>query len=39
MGPIATQLRRIFEDIVYGRHPKYRHWNTPVYARVADKAL
>ena len=39
MGPIATQLRRIFEDIVYGRHPKYRHWNTPVYVREADKAL
>jgi branched-chain amino acid aminotransferase len=39
MGPIATQLRQIFEDIVYGRHPKYRHWNEPVYARVADKAI
>ena len=39
MGPVASQLRKIFEDIVYGRHPKYHHWNTPVYARVADKAL
>jgi branched-chain amino acid aminotransferase len=39
MGPIVTQLRKIFEDIVYGRHPKYSHWNTPVYARVANKAL
>ena len=39
MGPIVIQLRRIFEDIAYGRHPKYRHWNTPVYARVANKAL
>ena len=39
MGPIVTQLRKIFEDIVYGRHPKYSHWNTPVYARVANKVL
>jgi branched-chain amino acid aminotransferase len=38
MGPVVTQLRRIFEEIVYGRHPKYHHWTTPVYARVAEKA-
>jgi branched-chain amino acid aminotransferase len=37
MGPITTQLRQIFEQIIYGRHPKYRHWNTPVYNRVAEK--
>jgi branched-chain amino acid aminotransferase len=31
MGPIATRLREVFAEVVYGRHPKYRHWNTPVY--------
>jgi branched-chain amino acid aminotransferase len=34
MGPITTQLRRIFEDVVHGRYPKYHHWNTPVYSRL-----
>ena len=31
MGPVTTQLRGIFEDVVYGRNPEYRHWNVPVY--------
>lgn len=31
MGPITTQLRQVFEQVVYGRHPRYRHWNTPIY--------
>ncbi len=32
MGPVTTQLRGVFEDVVYGRNPEYRHWNVPVYA-------
>jgi branched-chain amino acid aminotransferase len=35
MGPISTELRRIFADVIHGRHPDYRHWNTPVYAPEA----
>ena len=35
MGPIGAQLRVIFSDVVYGRHPKYCHWNVPVYSEVA----
>lgn len=31
MGPVTTQLRGVFEDVVYGRNPEYRHWNVPVY--------
>lgn len=31
MGPVATQLRVLFDQIVRGQHPKYRHWNSPVY--------
>jgi branched-chain amino acid aminotransferase len=26
MGPIGTELRRIFNQVVYGNHPKYMHW-------------
>ncbi len=32
MGPITAQLRELFNKVVRGRHPKYRHWLTPVYA-------
>lgn len=31
MGPITTQLRKAFDNVVYGRDPKYRHWIAPVY--------
>ncbi len=31
MGPVTTRLRQLFSDVVHGRIPKYRHWNTPVY--------
>ena len=33
MGPVVTQLRELFFDIVRGRSPKYRHWCSPVYAQ------
>lgn len=35
MGPITTRLRELYARVVRGRHPKYRHWLTPVY--VAEK--
>lgn len=38
MGPYTTQLRQIFDDAVRGRMPKYAHWNTPVYAKMAVSA-
>lgn len=31
MGPITAGLREKFDEVVYSRHPNYRHWNTPVY--------
>jgi len=34
MGLITTQLREIFQEVVYGRNQDYTHWNTPVYAGV-----
>ncbi|MEW6569094.1 MAG: branched-chain amino acid transaminase [Chloroflexota bacterium] len=33
MGPVAAQLRRVYDDVVRGRMPQYRHWNEPVYVR------
>ncbi len=30
MGPITTELRRLYEDVVRGRHPKYSSWNVAV---------
>lgn len=31
IGPVTARLRQVFEQVVHGKHPKYRHWNTPVY--------
>lgn len=30
MGPITRELRRVFDDVVRGRNPKYADWNVPV---------
>ncbi len=39
MGPVTARLRQLFDDVVRGRHPKYSHWNTPVYAKETQKEL
>lgn len=31
MGPVATQLREVFDSVVRGNSPKHRAWNLPVY--------
>ncbi len=31
MGPIATQLRELYQQAVRGKLAKYAHWNIPVY--------
>ena len=31
MGPVASQLRVMFDEVVRGKNPKYRHWNHPVF--------
>ena len=31
MGPVTTKLRDLFQDVIRGKNPKYRSWNTPVY--------
>lgn len=37
MGPVVTELRKIFFDVVRGKNEKYRHWNAPVYEAVKAK--
>jgi branched-chain amino acid aminotransferase len=39
MGPITSQLRKLYAAIVRGRMLKYRHWNEPVYASVPTPAV
>ena len=39
MGPVTSQLRKLYAAIVRGRVPKYRHWNEPVYASVPTPAV
>jgi branched-chain amino acid aminotransferase len=39
MGPVTTKLRRIFDEVVYGRHPKYSHWNIPVYTEIPEATI
>jgi branched-chain amino acid aminotransferase len=36
MGPLATRLRELFQQIVRGRMPKYAHWNHPVFVRAPE---
>ncbi len=31
MGPVTSQLRELFGQVVRGQLAKYRHWNHPVY--------
>ena len=31
MGPITARLRDLFNDVLRGNLPQYRHWNTSVY--------
>jgi branched-chain amino acid aminotransferase len=35
MGPITIKMRQLFDEVVYGKHPNYRHWNTPVLEKSA----
>lgn len=31
MGPVTTQLRALYDDVLRGKVEKYYHWLTPVY--------
>ena len=36
MGPTTARMRDTYIDIVRGQVPKYRHWNTPVFAATRE---
>ena len=38
MGPLVSDLRELFFDVVRGRAAKYRHWTMPVYVKEASAA-
>jgi branched-chain amino acid aminotransferase len=38
MGKTVSALRDLYFDVVTGRNEKYRHWCTPVYENVPEKA-
>ena len=38
MGPMISDLRELFFDVVRGRVAKYRHWTVPVYVKEASAA-
>jgi branched-chain amino acid aminotransferase len=33
MGPNTEHMYHLFQNILRGRMPKYRHWLTPVYEK------
>ncbi|UYN91693.1 MAG: branched-chain amino acid transaminase [Anaerolineales bacterium] len=38
MGPVASRLRKLYDDAVRGRLPEFRHWNYPVYEKMVVKS-
>jgi branched-chain amino acid aminotransferase len=33
LGPVAAELRRLYNRVVRGMEPKYRTWTTPIFIR------
>jgi len=31
IGPVTRKIRHIYQDVIRGRVPKYKHWLTPAY--------
>ena len=31
IGPVTRKIRQLYQDVIRGRFPKYKHWLTPVY--------
>ena len=34
IGPITTEIQRLYFDVVRGKSAKYAHWCTPCYTKV-----
>jgi branched-chain amino acid aminotransferase len=35
IGPISSQIQRLYADVVRGKRSEYSEWNTPVYGEAA----
>jgi hypothetical protein len=31
IGPVTRKVRQLYQDVIRGRTPKYKHWLAPVY--------
>ncbi|MEX2144579.1 MAG: branched-chain amino acid transaminase [Anaerolineales bacterium] len=38
MGPVTSQLRKLYDEAVRGKLKNYRHWNHPVYEKMVVKS-
>jgi branched-chain amino acid aminotransferase len=39
MGPVTEQLRKLFQEVVRGRYPKYNYWLQPVYVKTPELSM
>ncbi|OGO70181.1 MAG: branched-chain-amino-acid transaminase [Chloroflexi bacterium RBG_19FT_COMBO_62_14] len=39
MGPVAAELRKLYDRVVRGRMPKYRSWTVPIYVKEPAPAV
>jgi branched-chain amino acid aminotransferase len=39
MGPVAAELRKLYDRVVRGRMPKYRSWTMPIYVKEPAPAV
>jgi branched-chain amino acid aminotransferase len=37
IGPVVSQIRDLYFDVVRAKHPKYRHWCAPVFGSPAKE--
>jgi branched-chain amino acid aminotransferase len=39
LGPVTDQLRKLFQEVVRGKNPKYDHWIQPVYVKTPEMTM
>lgn len=37
VGKVTRKLQQLYFDVIKGKNPRYLHWCTPVYTKVADR--
>jgi len=36
IGKVTKELQRLYFNVIKGKNPKYLHWCTPVYSKLAQ---